>query len=144
MEYQKVSTGYVLRVMRDEEILETLRRFCRDMHIGAGALSGLGAVKDSRFGHYDLSQKKFVFTDYPDMLELLSMSGNIATVEGKPWVHVHGVFSDDENRVLGGHVDSMIAAITAEIQLVTHDATIERKPDEFSGLKLLALKEQHD
>mgnify|MGYP001590866818 FL=1 len=129
--------------MRDEEVLGALRGFCAEKGIGAGALSGIGAVKNARFGHYDLSAKKFVLTDYPAMLELLSMSGNIAAVDGKPWVHIHGVFSEQDNHVLGGHVDAMTAAITVEIHLVEHGMTIEKKLDDFSGLKLLALEDQH-
>jgi predicted DNA-binding protein with PD1-like motif len=140
MFYQKTPTGYLLRIMRDEEIITALKRFCEAKGIGGAALSGIGAVKDARFGHYDLHKKKFVFTDYPGMLELVSMSGNITSVEGKPWVHVHGVFSDDENRALGGHVDSMAAAITAEIHLIDHGTAIEKKLDEFSGLKLMELE----
>ncbi len=143
MEYQETGLGYVVHILRGEDIFDVLPRFCVEKGITAISLSGLGAVEGLTCGHYDLANKRFVMKEYEQLVELLNMSGNVALVNGKPTLHIHGVFSDDTNQAFGGHVTRMRAGITIEAHLVVHQKPIQKVQDEFSGLHLMKLEDSY-
>ncbi len=130
----------MLRFMRGEDVLEVLPRFCEENKIHAAALYGIGAVKGITFGYLDGDSMKFVLTKNDELLELLNMTGNVALVEGKPKIHMHATLSDRSNKAFGGHVTSVIVGVAIEAHLVLHDIEAEKKPDDFSGLNILSLK----
>jgi predicted DNA-binding protein with PD1-like motif len=69
------------------------------------------------------------------------MTGNVAQVEGKPFVHVHavltGIKEGSENQPIGGHVFEAKVAVTLEVELVAYNENIARALDNSIGLKLL-------
>lgn len=144
MTFEKVATGYSIRIMRDEDVFEVLPRFCEAQGITSASLSGLGAVKHTSVGYYDLDTKEYVLTEHNEMLELINMTGNVALFEDKPMLHIHAVFSDHTNNAFGGHVTSLIAGITIEIYLIDHGVVTKRERDEFSHLNLLCLENNYD
>jgi predicted DNA-binding protein with PD1-like motif len=72
-------------------------------------------------------------------MELVGMTGNISLVDGQPFIHAHGVFSDKEFATVGGHVKDLVVGPTIEIFLAPIDEKIERKMNDEVGLKLLDL-----
>lgn len=143
MKFQKVTTGYAIRIMRDQDVLEVLPKFCKDKNISSASLTGLGAVKFTKCGYYDLKKKEYILTEYTDLIELINMTGNVSMFDGKPMLHIHATFSDHTNNAFGGHVTSLVAGITIEIHLIDHGVVSERSLDEFSGLNLLCSGEQY-
>ena len=144
MTFEKVETGYIVRIMRDEDVFEVLPRFCKEKNISSAWLSGLGAVKHATCGYYDLDKKEYVLTEYNNLIELISMVGNVAIHQGEPVLHVHATFSDHSNHAFGGHVTSLRAGVTIEVHLVDHKMVTEREHDSFSHLNLLCLNETYD
>lgn len=143
MEYQRVATGYQIRLERGEDVFEVLPRFCKEHNVSAAALSGLGAVKGITCGHYDLEKKKYILQDYEELTELINLTGNVSLKDGEPMLHIHATFSDTTNNAFGGHVTRLVCGVTVEIHLIDHKDSLVREHDDFSGLHLLSLDETY-
>lgn len=137
MKYTKTNNTYQLTIAKGEEVISTLTQFCVEQGISNAWLSGLGAVESLTCGYYALSEKKYYFTDYEQLLEVVSLTGNVMLKEGEPFLHVHGVFTGEDNNAFGGHVKQMVVGVTLEVILRAQDTTIERHLDEDIGLFLM-------
>jgi len=143
MTHKKTNNGYIIRLFQGEKILESLTAFCVDHSIESGRLEGIGAVSSATIGYYDLEQKQYHFTTYDDVIyELVSMTGNVALVDGKPFLHVHAAIAGQDLKVLGGHVQEMTVGVTVEVFLTPNDGNVVRELDKEIGLKLMSLPEQ--
>lgn len=132
---------YLIRLVRGEEVLPSIVAFCKEQSITCGSFRAIGAVEKSKIGYYDLSQKKYGQKEYPDAMEVASMTGNISLVDGEPFVHCHavlsGIVAGTENQPIGGHVFEATVAVTLEVHLVAFNDSITRELDQDIGLKLL-------
>lgn len=137
MQCRAVNDTYIIKLERGEKVLETLTAFCADEQITFATLSAIGAVENVKCGYYDLPTKTYHFTDYPNLVEVVSMTGNVSLKDDKPFLHVHAVFTDQENQAFGGHVVEMVVGVTLEVVLKKIDIRIERQFDEDIGLHLL-------
>ena len=136
MKYKKTNKGYIIKIERGEKVIETLTKFCNEQNVVNGWISGLGAVSSAEFGHYDLTEKEYALKVYNQMMEVVSMTGNVVLLDGKPFLHVHCVFSDTENKAYGGHVKEMTVRVVLEVLLISSDSTVKRTLDEDIGLRL--------
>ncbi|MBV9159092.1 MAG: DNA-binding protein [Candidatus Kaiserbacteria bacterium] len=139
MRARKTEQGYLLRLEKGESVIATLTDFCEKQGIQAGFFHGLGAVKNTVIGYYPLEKKEYVFETHPEDREVASMTGNIALVDGKPFIHLHAVLSACEARLgtIGGHVKETEVAVTLEIFLTRFGESVSRAMNDDIGLKLL-------
>ncbi len=120
-----------------EAVIATLSSYCAKEGIAAASLTGIGAVTNVECGYYNLDTREYVFTTYPLLYEVVSLSANVALKEGVPFVHMHAVFSDTTNHTFGGHVAEMIVGVTLEIVLSRYPGSLTREYDKNTGLYLL-------
>ena len=76
---------------------------------------------------------------YKGDYELISASGNISDLDGKPFAHTHVVLSDEKCHTFSGHLFEATVTITVEIFLFPLDIALIRRPGEkinFCGLDL--------
>ncbi|MCI0531972.1 MAG: DNA-binding protein [candidate division Zixibacteria bacterium] len=139
MQYKKTEKGWLLRLLRDEEIISSLTKFAMDKKIESGFLFGLGAVYDPKIGYYDLTTKQYYSQILKGDYEILNLTGNISAADGKPVVHAHITLSDQKCQALGGHLFGAKIYATGEIWIAPFDLRVERKLDTEIGLKLLDL-----
>lgn len=139
----KPSGEYFLRLQRGEDVLPAIIDFCRQKEIKSGSFRAIGAIEQSKIGYYDLSKKEYGSKEYTDAMEVASMTGNIAQIDGAPFVHAHAVLSGiaagTENQCVGGHVFEAKVAVTLEVHLVAFADAVTRELDPEIGLKLLKL-----
>jgi predicted DNA-binding protein with PD1-like motif len=137
------SRQYLLRLIRGEDVLPTITAFCKEKGIKSGSFRAVGAVEESKIGYYDLSKKEYGSKMYADAMEVASMTGNIALVDGEPFIHCHAVLSGitegTENQPVGGHVFEARVAVTLEVHLEAFNEEVARELDDDIGLKLLQL-----
>jgi len=142
MKHTHTDDRYLITIDQGENFIESLTAFAKKHDIKNAAFTGIGAVDYIKCGYYHLSEKKYHFTEYNSLCEVVSLTGNIALKESTPFVHAHGVFTDEENKAFGGHIEEMRVGVTLEIALTPLATEIERKLDEDIGLFLLDLPEQ--
>lgn len=141
MTYTKIQSGYLIRIVKDEDVLVSLKALAKKENIKSGWLSGLGAVKDMEVGYYDMGEQKYHFKKYDGVYELLSLTGNIASFDGEVAFHMHGTFSGHDNTAFGGHVNAMVCGISVEIHITEYGTSITRVRDEVTGLNLMELSQ---
>lgn len=134
---------YFVRLVRGEEVIPSIVAFCKEQTITAASFRAIGAVEKSKIGYYDLTHKKYGQKEYVDAMEVASMTGNVALVDGEPFVHCHAVLSGiaagTENQPVGGHVFEATVAVTLEVHLIAFNENITREMDDEIGLKLLSI-----
>lgn len=139
MKYIKDNKQYVIRLDKGEEIVEKLTEFLKSENISTGNFTETGSVLSAEIGFYNLEEKEYHFKQFPEPLEIVSLTGNVALVDENPFVHAHTVLSNKNFECFGGHLKSAIIGATCEIYLKIFDAKVERKMDDEIGLKLLDL-----
>jgi hypothetical protein len=128
---------YILRFDRGQEIVSGLENFCAENKIQSAFFIGLGAAQRIKLAFYDLKAKKYEDKEVKQDLEIASLSGNVAQMDSKYIIHCHGVFSDEKNKTVGGHVKEMEISATCEIFLAAFEKEIDRKYDNGTGLNLM-------
>lgn len=141
MKSLKTDTGYMLVFERGESLIPTIVDFCTEEQIQGGIFRGVGAVERVKIGYYDLPKKEYVFREEPGVFEVASMNGNIALVDGKPFLHAHAVLSrcDETMECIGAHIKEAFVAVTLEVFVTPLKSPLTREHDESIGLKLLKL-----
>lgn len=140
MKYFVLGSQYVVRLDAGERIVETLKALCERDAIGGGYFHGLGAVGEAEIGHFDPASNEYGWARLSGPYEIVSLYGNITTVEGKPFVHAHIALGDNTFDVKGGHLKEAVVSVTCEVALVRFRDAIGRTRDERSGLWKLALE----
>jgi predicted DNA-binding protein with PD1-like motif len=126
-----------LIIDKGEDVISTITEVAKDNNIQNAFLSGLGAVEKISCGYYNLEEKKYYFINYEGLFEVVSMTGNIMLKEGQPFVHLHAVFTDENNQAFGGHVEEMRVGVTLEVQLNLVSGNIRREYNQDIGLFLI-------
>ena len=140
MIYKKIDNNhYVIRIDKEEEVLENLTSLCEKENIKAGSVVGLGAAKHIKIGLYDVGAKKYNSIEMEEPMEITSLVGNISTKEGKTYLHFHINVCNSKMQVFGGHLNFCIIGATCELVLTVLDGEIDRIYDEELGLNLFNL-----
>jgi hypothetical protein len=139
MDFLRTNDIFILRVNKGEDVVKSITEFCKKEGIDNAYFTGIGAVSTLTCGYYNLEEKQYHFKEYTEPLEVVSLTGNVMLKDGAPFVHVHGVFTDTENRALGGHIVEMQVHVVLEVVLTPLSSKIERHLDECIGLTLMKL-----
>lgn len=136
MEYRKFDNKYVVRIQKNEEIIEQIKELCKIEGIKVGSIEGLGAAKEVEIGLFNTETKEYKTTVLNGMFEITSLIGNISTKEGETYLHCHINISDETLNVKGGHLVRAVISATGEIIVTKIEGTVERKLDDEVGLNL--------
>lgn len=136
MKYTKRENIYVVRLEKDENIVESLKKFAKENNIKAAMVNGIGAVTDTKIGIYDIESKKYNETIFSDNYEITSLTGNITTKDNEPYMHLHINFSGQDYICYGGHFIEGKVTITAEIIVTEIEGNLNRYLDEV-GINLI-------
>ena len=136
MEYRRFQDTLVVRLDPGEEIVEELTKLAESEHIALAEVSGLGAVKDITVGVFSVAEQKFCPNRFQGALEIVSLTGTITEMDGKPYLHLHLSAGDCEGRVFGGHLSRAVISATGELTVRALDGHVGRKFSPEIGLNL--------
>lgn len=137
MQAIKADNTHILKIEKGEDVIATVTAFCKNEGIENAYFRGIGAVEHISCGYYALSEKKYYFKQYDGLYEVISATGNVMLKEGEPFVHLHAVFSDEENATFGGHIEEMRVGVVLEVVLEVLPTRISRELDHEIGLFLM-------
>ncbi len=147
-----LSKVVMLRVLPGSDIIEGIEEVCRDLQINSGAITCcIGSLqKASFFIAVPLDNKIGVGYSEPKTvdgpLEFLAGQGMIGEEEdGGLFVHLHGLLSDKDGNVHGGHLikkgnpvlttcEIMISQVAGVRMMRTHDPQLDMKVLMPSGI----------
>jgi len=136
MIFDKLESGFWLRLKRGEPVVESLTRFAKEQEITAAGISGIGAVTGASLGYFDLTRREYNRKKFDGVYELLNLAGNISLVDGNPFVHAHVIVAGPDYQTLGGHLFEAEVAVTVEIILRVFPQAVSRKFDPDINLNL--------
>lgn len=137
MRYKRYGNKIIVRIDSGEEIVNILKQLCENLNIKLGTISGIGATNKATIGLYDVATRKYCSIELNGNHEITSLNGNISTMEGKPYLHLHANLCDKEYKSFGGHLNSAIVSATFEAVIEIINAEMNRVFDSKIGLNLL-------
>jgi hypothetical protein len=114
-----------------------LTQFAAQYHIHSAHFTAIGAFRDARLGFYDADRKMFRLIPIDTQVEVVSLIGDIAQLDGKPAVHMHCVVSFPDGHTLGGHFLSAHVRPLLEVFVTADPVSLQKKPDAATGLTLM-------
>jgi len=136
MKYKKFQNKYIVRIDKGEEIVATLKKFCEDNSIKLGTIIGLGATNKAEVGLFNVDEKKYYSKELTGDHEIAPLYGNISTMNGEVYLHIHANLYNQENKAFGGHLNSAIVSATFEAVIEVIDGEVDREFNEEIGLNL--------
>jgi predicted DNA-binding protein with PD1-like motif len=127
-----------IRLARGEEIVTSILDAAKQYDIQAGVVNGIGAVSDAVVALFNPADKKYYSNEFHEPLEVTSLSGNLSTMDGKPYAHLHITLGTTDGKARGGHLVSATIGGTAEIFIQVLTGEIDRKYSEQDGLNLMS------
>ncbi len=139
MIYKRFNETYLVRIDRGEEIMERLAFLCDQEHITLAQVDAIGAVDRAEIGVYDLEKKAYQAETLNGFMEITNLSGNVTTMEGKPYIHLHTTLADQNHVIHGGHALKLWVGATCEMFVRVIEGTVGRKRNEELGFNLLEM-----
>ena len=137
MEYKKFGNKYIVRVDKGEEIVEKLTELAETEDISLANVSGIGATNKCTIGLFAVEEKKYHSKEYTGDFEIAPLTGNISTMNGKKYLHLHINIGDKDNKSFSGHLNSAIVSATFECIIDVIEGNIDREKNEEIGLNLI-------
>lgn len=136
MKYRKFDNTYIVRIDKNEEILEQLKILCQTENITLGSVTGIGATNDVEIGLFDTTTKKYNSITISEPLEITSLVGNISTMNGELYFHLHINVGDKNMNTRGGHLNKAIVSATCELIVEKINGSVDREFSQEIGLNL--------
>jgi len=131
MEYKRFGDTVALRLDKNDEIIESVMQVAKAENIRVASVTGIGGTDDFTIGVFNMEKHEYNKFSFSGTHEITSLVGNINTMEGKPYVHLHiTAAGQDGGNIVGGHLLRCVISLTAEIFITEVDGTIDRKRDE--------------
>ena len=140
MKCQKNGQIYILRLEIGEEIITALKETCKELEIRAGKVSGIGVLRSAKISYFDRGSGAYLHRELSGNMEMTSLMGNISSMAGEPFPHLHVTLADKDFQLYGGHLSAGEIGVTGEIILEPFAEGVERKINQESGLNLLVLE----
>ena len=103
MEYKRFGNKIIVRIDKDEEILEQVKKLALKENIRLAAVQALGATNSFTVGVYNVAEKQYYANSFSGSFEIVSLTGTINTMNGEFYTHLHMSAGNDKGEVFGGH-----------------------------------------
>lgn len=137
MKFKKFGSKYLVRIDKGEEVVKMLTKLCTEQKIKLGSITGIGAASKVKLGLFDVKKKEYHAQELSGDFEIAPLVGNITTVDGKPYLHLHINIGDKNQKSFSGHLNSAVISATFEAVLDVIDGSVDRKFDDETGLNLI-------
>jgi predicted DNA-binding protein with PD1-like motif len=88
-----------------------------------------------------MDTKKFTERKLTGIFEIVSLTGNVGLVDGRPFAHCHVAVSDADMAVHGGHLVKGRCSATVELVIRAVESKYHKKFDDEVGLKIWQLED---
>jgi uncharacterized protein len=114
-----------------------LTQFAAEHHIQSGHFTAIGGFHDARLAWFDEDKKMFRVIPIDAQVEVVSLVGDIALLDGKPLVHMHCVVAFPDGTTRGGHILGAHVSPLLEVFVTADPVTLVKKRDPARGLTVI-------
>ena len=136
MEYKRFGNKIIVRIDKDEEILEQVKELALKENIRLAAVQALGATNSFTVGVYNVAEKKYYANTFSGSFEIVSLTGTINTMNGAFYTHLHMSAGNDKGEVFGGHLNRAVVSATCELFVRKVEGHVGRRLDPETGLNI--------
>ena len=136
MEYKRFGNKIIVRIDKDEEILEQVKKLALKENIRLAAVQALGATNSFTVGVYNVVEKQYYANSFSGSFEIVSLTGTINTMNGEFYTHLHMSAGDEKGQVFGGHLNRAVVSAVCEMVITVIDGVVDRRFSEEIGLNL--------
>ncbi len=137
MDYRRFDSTIVARLDKGDEIVACILDLAERENIRLASVSGIGATDDFDVGVFDLNHGVYNQYSYAEPCEITALAGDINTMNGEPYAHLHITCAADDGRMMGGHLNRAVISLTAEIFIQIVDGSVDRFRDPELNINLL-------
>jgi predicted DNA-binding protein with PD1-like motif len=128
---------YAVIFSTGDEAYSGLRAFAQKYNITSAHFTAIGAISGATLGWLDTSRKSYKLMPFSGQMEVVSMSGDIALSQGKPFVHTHAVLGLPDGTTRGGHVVEMFVHPTLEVMVTVDPKSMQRVHDPETDMTII-------
>ncbi len=137
MEYKRFDNTIIVKLKRGEEVLEQVKIVCEKENVKLGMINALGATDNFIVGAYSIPEQKYYQNEYKGVYEIVSLHGNVSTMNNETYLHLHMGAADDKGNFVGGHLNKCIISATCEMFINVIDGQVDRYKDEEVGINVI-------
>jgi uncharacterized protein len=126
---------HVLVFAVGEQVLETLNTYLLQHTITAAQFMAIGGFSQVQLAYFNVQTKQYERRDVNEQVEVISLIGNVALMDGKPFVHAHVCVGTREYQAHAGHLRSATVRPTLELFLTELNGELIREQDLSTGLE---------
>lgn len=130
---------YVVSIDNHVEIAEALTAFCRAQGIRSGSISGIGAIRKMTLRFFDPATKEYVDRVFAEQMEIANLTGNISTLNGETYLHLHIIAGRRDYSAVAGHLLSATLSGAGEFVVEDFGTEIIRVHSPELGLNVYSL-----
>jgi predicted DNA-binding protein with PD1-like motif len=142
MEVRKLKDGtervFAVVFQTGEDPMAGLVELARREDFNASSFTAIGAFRRAVLGFFEFERRDYKRIPVEEQSEVVSLTGNIALVDGKPSLHVHATLGRPDGSAVVGHLLEAEVRPTLEVMLTELPAHLVRHRDPSTGLPLLA------
>jgi predicted DNA-binding protein with PD1-like motif len=133
-------TQRVLVVVCDkgEDAIATIGRALAAEDVRAAQVTAVGGFSAGEVGYFDRDRRDYVRIPIGGQVEVLSLLGDVAELDGKPAVHAHTVLGRSDGSTLGGHLLRGEVWPTLEVIITEVAPELAKRVDPETGLALIS------
>jgi predicted DNA-binding protein with PD1-like motif len=137
MKSKQFRNEHVLVFDPGEKVLDTLNGYLTQHYITGATFVAIGALSRVRLEYFNAQTNHYEQRDFDEQVEVISLIGNVALVDGKPFVHAHVCVGTQDYRAHAGHLGEATVRPTLELFLTELHGELIRKMNPSTGLEAL-------
>lgn len=134
--YKSVDDIYVISINNHQEVASTLEKFCNDLNITGGEVTGIGAINQATLRCFNPELKKYIDKTFNEQMEIANLTGNIGVLNGKIYLHLHATLGRTDYTALAGHLLSATICGAGEFVIRPYSKDLPRYYNDQIGLNL--------
>ncbi|MBR2723273.1 MAG: DNA-binding protein [Lentisphaeria bacterium] len=127
---------YTLSIDSGAEITESFTNFIKARKIKHGTIRGIGAVESATLRFFDPVSKTYQDHVFNEQMEIAHLEGNISTLDGKVYLHIHAVLGKSDCTAVAGHLLNAKIKGAGEFFIQRYCTEVKRKFSEEIGLNI--------
>jgi len=139
MIYKQFNNKVVVRIDKGEELVDCIKMICKKLDIKLGSIVGIGSTDKVTIGLLNTKTKKYQSKEFTGDHEIAPLFGNITTMNGEVYLHLHITLCNIEHKAIGGHLSSAIISATFEGIINVIEGQVTREYNDDVGLNNLKL-----
>ncbi|MGM9991429.1 MAG: PPC domain-containing DNA-binding protein [Candidatus Bruticola sp.] len=137
MQWKRNGELVLVTMIPGDKLKDSILQAAKEAGLESAVVSGLGGVRNIELGLAKADLSGYDTVCFHGAWELVSLTGNISSLKGEPFLHAHAALGGVNGEMKGGHLIEAEINVTAEIFLYPLAEPVKRGVSPyFDGIKV--------